>query len=186
MHREVNLVVIHCSASPNGVSLFEGSFGDPHFKTPAQVIDGWHAGRGFRRALQWRQRQNESLAAIGYHFLVYIDGTIVAGRHLDEVGAHVVGNNLTSIGVCVIGTDRFTAEQWNALAGLVESLRKKYPGARICGHRDLSPDQDNDGLVEPWEWLKTCPGFDVAAWLKRGMKPDAQSVLNNPVKEPAA
>lgn len=186
MHREINLVVIHCSATPNGVSLFEGVPGDPQFATPVEVVDRWHARRGFRRALEWRLRQNEPLLAIGYHFVIYLAGSVATGRHLDEVGAHVVGNNRRSIGICMIGTDRFTAAQWGALAGNVTLLQKRYAGARVCGHRDLSPDQDNDGLVEPWEWLKTCPGFDVAAWLKAGMTPDPRHVLERSSSEAAA
>lgn len=194
MHREVNLIVVHCSASPNGVSLFEGALGDPAFTTPAEVIDRWHAKRGFRRALEWRLKQNEPLTAIGYHFVIYTAGTVASARHLDEVGAHVHGNNRGSIGVCMIGTDRFTPAQWNGLAGLVTALKREptdkdwrgYPRARVCGHRDLSPDQDNDGLVEPWEWLKTCPGFDVAAWLSAGMKPDPQHLFEGHVKEARA
>jgi N-acetylmuramoyl-L-alanine amidase len=177
MHREVNLIVVHCSATPNGASLFEGALGDPQFTTPAEVIDRWHARRGFRRELQWRLRQNDPLIAIGYHFVIYTAGSVATGRHLDEAGAHVVGNNRRSIGICIIGTDAFTPAQWSSLAGNVTLLREKYPGARVCGHRDLSPDKDNDGLVEPWEWLKTCPGFDVAAWLKAGMTPDPKHVL---------
>lgn len=177
MHREINLVVVHCSATPNGVSLFEGALGDPHFTAPAEVIDRWHAKRGFRRALEWRLRMNEPLTAIGYHFLVYTAGTIVTGRHVDEVGAHVVGNNRQSIGVCMVGTDAFTPAQWQGLAGLITLLREKHPLARIAGHRDLSPDQDDDGLVERWEWTKTCPGFGVAAWLAAGMKPDPKHVF---------
>jgi N-acetyl-anhydromuramyl-L-alanine amidase AmpD len=189
MHREINLIVIHCSASPDGVSLFEGAHGEPHFTTPVEVIDRWHAKRGFRRALEWRLRQNEPLVAIGYHFVIYIDGSVATGRHVDEIGAHVVGNNRTSLGVCMVGTDRFAPAQWSSLAALITQLRGKYvdpmsdTGPRICGHRDLSPDQNNDGLVEPWEWLKTCPGFPVAAWLKAGMQPQPEHVLAESTKE---
>ena len=33
---------------------------------------------------------------------------------------------------------------------------------------------DGDGIIEPNEWLKTCPGFDVAAWLaSHGNIPEA-------------
>lgn len=175
--RHVDLIVVHCSATPDGVSLFQGSPGAPGCAAPVEVIDRWHAKRGFRRALQWREQQNPHLASIGYHYVIYLSGAIATGRHLDEIGAHAVGNNRTSIGVCMIGTQRYTPEQWRSLKQLVELLQAKYPSARVCGHRDLSPDQDNDGLVEPWEWLKTCPGFDVAAWLEREMEPDPRHVI---------
>ncbi|MBB4042257.1 hypothetical protein GGR06_000016 [Bacteroides reticulotermitis] len=33
----------------------------------------------------------------------------------------------------------------------------------MCGHRDLSPDLNRNGEVEPEEWIKACPCFDVQA-----------------------
>ncbi len=179
--RLVNELVIHCSASPNGNSLFSGTVGDSTFRTPADAIDGWHAARGFHRDDAWCKHFNPQLPAIGYHFIIYTNGAIATGRHMDEIGAHVRGNNRSSIGICMIGTDQFTIEQWKSLRGLVLELQKKYARAKTLatlGHRDLSPDRDNDGIVEPWEWLKTCPGFDVRAWLANDMQPDPARVLD--------
>lgn len=34
---------------------------------------------------------------------------------------------------------------------------------RVVGHRDLSPDVNGNGVVEPEEWVKVCPCFDVAS-----------------------
>ena len=167
--RLITLIVIHCSASPNSDSLFRGSPGTPGFLTPAQVIDGWHAQRGFKRSAEARARLNPQLWSIGYHYLIYRNGVIATGRGEDEVGAHVAGFNQKSLGICLIGTDQFTPEQWASLRDLVARLRAKYPDARVVGHRDLSPDQNANGIVESFEWLKTCPGFDVAAWLESGM-----------------
>ena len=65
----------------------------------------------------------------------------------------------------MIGTSAYTLAQWRELDALVAKLRARYPTAQILGHRDLSPDLDGDGIIEKHEWLKTCPGFDVAAWL---------------------
>ena len=39
------------------------------------------------------------------------------------------------------------------------------------GHRDLSPDTDGDGHVEPEEWLKFCPCFD-ALWDYGDLEPE--------------
>jgi N-acetylmuramoyl-L-alanine amidase len=164
--RPVDLIVIHCSATPNGRPV------------GVEEIDAWHARRGFRRFDLWRRKHNPHLGAIGYHFVILLGGAVATGRHLDEIGAHVVGNNRRSIGICLIGTDRYTPAQWGSAAANVAGLKRLYPAARVCGHRDLSPDQDNDGLVEPWEWLKTCPGFDVASWLAADMNPDARHVLD--------
>lgn len=48
---------------------------------------------------------------------------------------------------------------------LLARLRRQYPAARILGHRDLSPDLNNDGKITPNEFIKACPSFDVATWL---------------------
>lgn len=169
MRRDVNLVVIHCSASQNGVSLFQGKAEDRTLRSPAQVIDGWHAKRGFKRAQAWRDIINPTLGSIGYHYVVDTGGTIESGRHLDEVGAHCLGHNRQSVGICMVGTDRYTVKQWGSLRQLVDFCARRFPGAQLVGHRDLSPDVDSDGIVEPWEWLKTCPGFDVKTWLAGDM-----------------
>jgi N-acetyl-anhydromuramyl-L-alanine amidase AmpD len=90
-------------------------------------------------------------------------------RPLERVGAHVRGHNLESIGVCYEGgldkegkpADTRTDAQKMALASLVSELLLRFPAARVVGHRDLSPDLDGDGTVEPHEWLKQCPCFNV-------------------------
>ncbi len=112
---------------------------------------------------------------IGYHYLVYRNGVIATGRDVPEIGAHVQGYNQKSIGICLIGTDRFTPAQWQSLAELIGALRQRYPDSRVVGHRDLSPDLNANGIVEQFEWLKTCPNFDVAAWVARGMSPIPES-----------
>jgi N-acetylmuramoyl-L-alanine amidase len=165
--RAVTQVVVHCSATPSGQWL----------KGCAPVtINGWHAARGFRRGAVARRAFNPDLGSIGYHFVVDIDGRVWSGRHVDEIGAHAAGNNATSIGICLVGgaerDAQYTAEQWAALATLVRRLLPLLrPGAGVVGHRDLSPDANGNRVVEPGEWLKTCPGFEVAHWLMRGMKP---------------
>lgn len=176
MSRLINLIAIHCAATPNGVSLFAGSPGTSGFRTPIQRLDEMHRQRSFKRTAAFRQRQNPELTSVGYHFVIYTTGTVVTGRHLDEVGAHVQGHNANSIGICLIGTDAFTAAQWEALGKLVDGLRKTYPAARVCGHRDLSPDKNGDGKITSNEWLKTCPGFDVATWLRNDKTPESKNV----------
>ena len=176
MTRYINQIVIHCSASANGDSLFRGSAKAGNLITPVQVVDSWHKARGFKRDVIFRKRQNPRLESLGYHFLIYTNGTIVTGRHLDEMGAHVFGNNIKSLGICLIGTDQFTHAQWAGLATLIKSLSTLYPKARVLGHRDYSPDLNGDGLITRNEWLKICPGFDVAKWLKADMQPELINV----------
>jgi len=176
--RVINLIVIHCAATANGVALARNGL------TAAQVIDRWHgapvrdkAGRivrehMFERTPIWRLHTRGHLFHLGYHDVIDVDGTRERGRDDDELGAHVNGHNRNSLGICMAGTDKFTLEQWATLRNVVQERLKKYPGARVCGHRDLSPDTDGDGTVERHEWLKICPGFDVTTWwLLRNFEP---------------
>ena len=166
--RTVSLIVIHCAAVPDGRW------------TTAADIDLWHQKAGFYRAPEFRARQNQALAAIGYHFVVYTNGAVVTGRHLDEIGAHAIGFNHQSVGICMVGTRRYTEWQWRALAGCVRALAQKFgiPPAfapvrarardgGICGHRDLS------GVNAQRE----CPGFSVEDWIEAGMHPLPGHVL---------
>jgi N-acetylmuramoyl-L-alanine amidase len=184
--RSINTIVIHCSASQNGVAI-----------SPAQ-IDAWHKARGFARKSADVKQYRPELPHIGYHWLVLADGRVQAGRDKSEVGAHVAGRNANSIGICMVGTDKFFAAQWKALADLLGTIayswfspRTPWPltpaqtinafaqmNVRIVGHRDLSPDLNGDGKITPNEWLKTCPGFDVSSWISRGMEPAAANVLD--------
>ena len=94
---------------------------------------------------------------IGYHWLIDRGGELLNGRPETVAGAHVKGQNATSIGVCLIGghgatagdrfTDHFTLDQRIALIDLLNGVRRRLPGIRISGHNDYAP--------------KGCPGFDV-------------------------
>lgn len=145
--RNITHIVIHCSATPEGRVV------------TAADIDRMHKQRGFSK--------------IGYHRFVRLDGTVERGRPDSLIGAHVAGHNTASIGICYAGgvgaagkaKDTRTPAQKASLRKLVDEYLAKYPGARVVGHRDLSPDLDKDGKVERHEWLKECPCFDVAAWL---------------------
>lgn len=141
--RRINLIVVHCSATMEGHPF------------NAKAIDQMHRARGFNK--------------IGYHYVVLLDGTVEEGRKEEEVGAHVSGYNQNSIGVCYIGgigkegaaKDTRTPQQKASLANLIRQLRVKYPGARVVGHRDLSPDINHDGRITPNEYIKQCPCFNV-------------------------
>lgn len=167
----IQKIVIHCSATQNGKRLRNKN------QTAAQVIDSWHAKRGFLRK---NHQFNPHLRHIGYHFVIDTDGTVETGRAEGEIGAHVKGYNLHSLGICLVGGisitgknyGRYTAKQWQALYQLLQKLEAKYPEARICGHRDLSPDLNGDGTISPNEWVKDCPCFDVWEWL------DSEQIIN--------
>lgn len=128
--RSINEIIVHCSATPAGRNF------------TVEDIDRWHRQRGFVR--------------IGYHWVVYLDGSVHAGRPESMVGAHCKGHNLHSIGVCYVGglygtkpADTRTPEQKQALRRLLREIKGRYPGATIHGHREFAN--------------KACPCYDAAA-----------------------
>ena len=177
--RVIDLVVVHCSATPSGQWLGGNAPWQVRYRPAPAVIDRWHFERGFQRHAGPLAAFNPHLQSIGYHYVVDIDGQVWTGRSLEEPGAHVAGHNLRSIGICLVGgiepnDARYTLAQWRSLAELVRALYAGLPATHpvsVKGHRDLSPDANGDGVIDRRDWLKTCPGFDVAAWLLAGMKP---------------
>lgn len=203
MARSINLIVIHCSASPSGKPLQQGKPGDPGFLNAPRVIDAWHKERGFKRAPAAAAAFNPWLPSIGYHYVIDLTGEVFTGRHPDEIGAHAQDYNAASIGICMVGgaerDGSYTTAQWQSLA-IVVGLQRQTHGiplkppkkellptgkwaitGGICGHRDLSPDKNGNGLVEPFEWIKTCPGFNVPDWLSTGMTPDPKNIFKEAV-----
>lgn len=143
--RSVDLIVIHCSASKETVNYtFEQCIKD-------------HKARGFNTC--------------GYHRFISRDGTIHEGRNFGTIGAHVRGHNSRSIGICYEGgldkngdpADTRTEAQHIALVKCIQEAIEYGQGKikRICGHRDLSPDLNGNGVVEPDEFVKECPCFDA-------------------------
>lgn len=180
--RDIRLLVLHCSASPNDRSLFSGKYGTPGWRTPATEIDAWHKARGFHRDTYWRGRQNPDLEAIGYHFLIARNGAVFTGRHEHELGAHAQGWNSVSLGICMVGTDQFTEVQWLALSANVSGLAKRYeiplqpPKLGTANGKGLVLARGVVGHGKLPGHNKLCPGFDVAAWLAGGLKPLAGHV----------
>ena len=128
--RKINEIIIHCSATPEGRNV------------TITDIEAWHKQRGF--------------SEIGYHYVIYLDGSVHIGRNESKVGAHCLGHNANSIGVCYIGgvakdgktaKDTRTDAQKVALRNLVANLKRKYPSASVHGHNEFA--------------AKACPSFDV-------------------------
>ena len=128
--RRINEIIVHCTATPEGRDY-----------TVADI-------RQMHKAQGW--------VDIGYHYLVYRDGSIHEGRNVDMVGAHCQGHNAQSIGVCYVGgvardgktpKDTRTQAQKDALVHLLMQLVCLYPDATIRGHRDFA--------------AKACPSFDA-------------------------
>lgn len=153
---DVDTIVVHCSATKASQDI------------GALEIDEWHRDPKKHPPNGW--------SMIGYHAVIRRDGTIEGARPLSMVGAHAVGHNLHTVSVCMVGgldengqpEDNFTPEQYRSLAMVLTNWCTTFPNIKdICGHRDLSPDVDGDGVIEPWEWMKFCPCFDVRSWRLR-------------------
>ena len=145
--REINLIVVHCSATRADRDFTEND------------LEVCHRHRGFNGA--------------GYHFYIRKNGDIKNTRPLEKPGAHALGYNAHSIGICYEGgldvrcrpADTRTEWQKHSLRVLIRTLLMDYPGCRVCGHRDLSPDRNGDGRISPEEWVKECPCFEVTSKL---------------------
>ena len=100
-------------------------------------------------------RKEKKWACIGYHKVIYLDGSIHNGRPIEQVGAHCLNHNAHSIGVCYIGgltragkpADTRTPAQREALRTLIARLQQQFPGATVHGHSEFAD--------------KACPCFDV-------------------------
>ncbi len=141
-------IIVHHSASGWGNALF---------------IDQWHKKRGW--------------LGIGYHFTVLngytnsrdlksgkrfgeLVGCVECGRTLDgdlwvqneEIGAHVLGMNKDSIGICLIhNTGTYHPTMIHSLIYLISGLMRRYniPPENILGHSEVD---DKKPL---------CPGYDI-------------------------
>lgn len=141
--RKINRIFVHCTASYQGTTT--------------------------EKSLR-EEFKNKGWKAPGYHYVVKPDGNIIIMLDEAEVANGVQGYNANSIHVAWIGgidkqhpngIDNRTGEQKTALFDILTKLKQKYPGAEIMGHRDISPDKNNNGVVDPWERIKECPCFDA-------------------------
>lgn len=157
--RDIKYIFFHCTAGPQN-----------------QEIKNIQA---YWRSLGWKTD--------GYHFIIKADGTIVNLVPVEKPSNGVAGYNTYAIHICYIGgvevikgknaagkpvnligrpIDNRTEAQKESQLELLLKFHKMFPKAKILGHRDVSPDKNRDGVVSPNEWMKSCPSFSVAEWLK--------------------
>lgn len=106
----------------------------------------------------------------GYHYVVTPEGNVIKLEPEENVANGVAGYNKNSIHIAWIGgvdkehpngIDNRTGLQKIALFDLLVKMKQKYKDAIIMGHRDISPDLNHNGVVDPWERIKACPCFDA-------------------------
>lgn len=127
--RKLDRIILHCTATPEGRHV------------DVNTIRAWHKKRGW--------------SDVGYHFIIYIDGSVHVGRDVSKVGAHVSGHNATTIGVVYVGgtdaagkaKDTMNAAQETAFVNLVKHLRDEYGPLTLHGHNEYA--------------AKACPSFKV-------------------------
>lgn len=148
--RKIEKIVVHCTAGSQ--------------KQSATDIIRYHTGKG-KNCLGW--------SAPGYHFIVEPSGKIVNTWPVEKISNGVKGHNSTIINVAWIGgldlskpmpypsVDNRTLNRRQRLVKLLTELKTEFPVAQIVGHRDLSPDLNGNGVIDPWERIKDCPCFDA-------------------------
>jgi N-acetylmuramoyl-L-alanine amidase len=128
--RPLKRIILHCTATPEG----------KHFDV--DTIRRWHVkDRG------WKD--------IGYHYVIYIDGSVHEGRPIEQAGAHTSGHNADSIGITYVGgcdakmkaKDTLNEAQETAMVNLIKSLRELYGEMSLHGHNEFA--------------AKACPSFKV-------------------------
>lgn len=130
--RPVTEIIIHCTGT------------EPSDNTTVESVRKYHKERN-----GWKD--------IGYHYLIYTDGSIHVGRPIDQVGAHCKDHNTGSIGICYVGgkntkgelVDTRNLAQVAAIRSLVKSLKVVFPTIKkVSGHY-------------MYDKTKKCPCFDV-------------------------
>ena len=131
--RKLNEIIVHCTGTI------------PSESTTVEVVRKYHMEHN-----GWKD--------IGYHYLIYLDGSVHAGRPIDQKGAHCKNHNVGTVGICYVGGlvaknkagDTRTLKQRIALRDLIKALKVCFPTiTKVSGHRDY----DN----------KACPCFDAKA-----------------------
>ena len=138
--RKINEIILHCSATPENKNF------------TVEDITKWHKAKGWD--------------GCGYHYVIHLDGTIHSGRPIGKAGAHCLGHNSNSIGICYIGgvdksnkpKDTRTDAQKKSLVILVHELLAKY-NLKLCQvhcHYEYA--------------AKACPSFKLDAFKKEYLK----------------
>lgn len=124
MSREVKFLVVHCTATPKNTTI---------------------------KSIQNYWRNNLGWKSPGYHYIIESNGNIVQLADESQITNGVAGYNSVSIHISYIGgqfKDDRTDEQKESIEKLLTQLKKKYPKAKIQGHRDFGVK-------------KACPQFNA-------------------------
>jgi hypothetical protein len=121
------------------------------FDTTAEEIDRWH-----------RERK-PPFREIGYHGVVRWSGDIEPGRGDTVQGAHVVGLNNRSLGLCFSGCgehEPLTEEQMAAGLKWTRDKMEKFniDADHVIGHNENIRLIEQGDLAKKYRRVKACPG----------------------------
>lgn len=152
--RKISYICLHCTASPQTQTI--------------EAIQNY-----WKNSLGWKTP--------GYHYIIKPDGEAVNLQPIEKPSNGVKNHNHNSIHISYIGgvvtssndpvnakgspIDNRTEAQKQTQKELITKFNKQFSDAIILGHRDFSPDKNRNGIIEPSEWIKSCPSFSVKAWL---------------------
>ena len=133
--RPITKIILHCSASIQGVNLTGNDILRMHTNPVHLGGRGWHNP--------------------GYHYVVRLDGKVEQILPIDRIANGVKGHNAESVHICYVGgldktgkpANTMTPAQRNAIRTLLAQLHDRYPKATLHGHREFA--------------AKACPCFDV-------------------------
>lgn len=103
-----------------------------------------------------RMHSEKGWGGIGYNYYIRKDGSIYKGRDIKYVGAHCIGKNYNSIGICLEGNFEYnkpTNKQMGSLLALTTGLSKTYDIHTISRHKDTN-STDCPGRYFDWETFK--------------------------------
>ena len=129
--REINEIIIHCSATKTNQSFTVDDIRDWHTSAPRNWSD------------------------IGYHFYIQLDGTVWHGRPLERSGAHTIGRNKNSIGVCFEGGYNPDGSLWDGPTD-EQILNYKELRSDLNSQFGELPESPHNKYAN-----KDCPAFDI-------------------------
>ena len=106
------------------------------------IVDEYH------KSLGWGK--------IGYHYFIDKTGLLTQGRADNEEGAHTIGQNQKSLGICLAGNFDVTlptAEQVATLKTLLlqKVIQYNIPNEKVVPHRFFSPKTCyGNRLIDTW------------------------------------
>jgi len=126
-------------------------------------VDNWHRERwpGFVSRAGWH---------VGYHYVIENDGTVTQTRQHDEEGAHTLGMNSSSIGVCFMGNFDLaypSKAQLDAWSALYEILLVMYPNIPTKPHRAYASYKSCHGKLLPDDYFSRQQKLSKIEELKR-------------------